>query len=58
MSSSAFAADHKVLVAPAMVDCVAEMEASCALRKKGVCFPAADGNEFPEHTYPGTLHEF
>ena len=58
MCAAALTADHKIFVAPTAIDCVAEVEAACTLRKKGACFPAANGDEFPKHTYLGSFHQF
>ena len=58
MSSTAFAADDQVFVTLAAVDSVAKMEAAYALGKEGSCLSAANGNQFPEHTYPGMSHQF
>lgn len=58
VGAATLTADDEILVAVAPVDGVAKVEATCALGKEGPRFPAADGDEFPEHTYVGSFHQF
>jgi allantoicase len=58
MGATAFAANYKIFVSAAPVDGVSQSETAGALREEGAGLPASDRDEFPEHTYSGSLHEF